>query len=730
MQRLSAMIAVVVVALSVMACGTDADPDAAATRGEGRGVEAADLSAVVRLRAADPLLQPLMPWPREADDAIATLRDDWAASAWRAPAGESWAELDLLPFTGDAVALESLALGFDGPPPDSLELLHAAACGDGAATRLSWADPATPLDLVGVRAGCLRLEASSEAPYVLTDLRLVARDAAIPLLEERPASTPRPVVRQVDSGVVEGFYGVPWSWRERRNMVRHLARLGLGVYLYGPKHDPLHRAEWRSPYPPGEMEEFRRLAELGASLGVRVFFGVSPFIDWETDDQDSYEHLLGKLRDFQAAGIGAFVVLADDIEFEVDAPVDGVMGATHVEVVNRLLADLRRDDADVEVWFVPTVYSDERVEQWEGGLDYLAALADLAPEVPVMWTGPGTSNETLRAGDLDRFVQVVGRKPVLWENHWANDGGDGFTGRLPLGPYSGRDAAVADALRGIVANPLIQGATSRLVVTTLAGYLDAPGGAPAGTRWEAAATAELPFTIGAAADPARDAAYLSRVQALFDQEEKGPPGWQEMEQAVAALEAAIPPSGPLPVDEVGALLPRFAALMTLPDDVARSGMDPDLDDELVYPLRKVRLVGEAGLFGLLALGDRFAGATSSPHEAAARAAYEAALFCRFVFSEGHVGGLLDAIAEIEPVDRGFVPPVAGEPFPACVVGQELRWTPFTDCLDPELFGLPGATQDEVDVRWVPAAPGRYSVVAVCHTAQGWGARVEELRCGP
>jgi hypothetical protein len=730
LQRLLAMIAGMVFVLSITACGTDAAPDAADARGEGRGVETSDLSAVVRLRAADPLLQPLMPWPREADDAIATVRDDWAASAWRAPAGESWVEFDLLPFAGGAVALEALALSFDGPTPDSLELLHAAACGDEAATRLPWADPTTPLDLNGVRAGCLRLEASSEAPYVLTDLRLVARDAAIPLLEGRPVSTPRAVIRHVDSGVVEGFYGVPWSWRERRNMVRHLARLGLGVYLYGPKHDPLHRAEWRSPYPPEEMEEFRRLAELGASLGVRIFFGVSPFIDWETDAQASYQHLLGKLRDFQAAGIGAFVVLADDIEFEVDAPVDGVMGATHVEVVNRLLADLRRDDADVEVWFVPTVYSDERVDQWEGGIDYLTALADLAPEVPVMWTGPGTSNETLRAADLDRFVQVVGRKPVLWENHWANDGGDGFTGRLPLGPYAGREAAVAGALRGIVANPLIQGATSRLVVTTLAGYLDAPAGAPTGARWEAAAAAELPFTIGAAANPARDAAYLSRIQALFDQEETGPPGWRAMEQDVAAMEAALLPSGPLPVDEVGALLPRFAALMTLPDDIARSGLDPDLDDELVYPLRKVRLVGEAGLFGLLALGDRLAGAPSSPHEAVARAAYEAAVFCRFVFSEGHVGGLLDAIAEIEPVDRGFVPPVAGEPFPACVVGQELRWTPFTDCLDPELFGLPGATLDEAGVRWTPAAPGRYSVVAVCHTEQGWGARVEELRCGP
>ncbi|MFH1529886.1 MAG: beta-N-acetylglucosaminidase domain-containing protein [Pseudomonadota bacterium] len=730
MRRLPAAITGAVFTLSIAACGVDANHDAADTKGEDRGVEVMDLSSLVRLRATDPLLQPLMPWPREAEDAVAAVRDDWEVSAWRAPGGESWAEIDLVPFAGGVVTLEELALSFDGPPPDSLVLYHAAACGDGAGTRLPWGDPTVPLDLSGLRAGCLRLAASSEAPFVLSDLRLVVRDVTITLPQPRPVPTPRGELRHVDSGVVEGFYGVPWSWRERRNMLRHLAHLGLGVYLYGPKHDPRHRAEWRAPYTPEEMEEFSRLAALGASLGVRVFFGISPFIDWDSDGQKSYECLLGKLLEFQAVGFQAFVLLADDIEFEVAAPVDGAMGATHVAVANQLLADLRGDDPDVELWFVPTVYSDERIDQWTGGINYLAALADLDPVIRVMWTGPGTSNDTLRADDFDRFVQVVGRKPVLWENHWANDGGDGFTGRLPLGPYSGRDASVPDALRGIVANPLIQGATSRLVMTTLARNLDAPDASPGEARREAAATAELPFTVGAAANSERDTALVGRIQALFDQDERGPPGWQEMEQAIEALEAALLPSGSLPADEAGALLSLFAGLMTLPAEVARSGLDPDLDDELVYPLRKARLVGEAGLLGLLALGDRLAGAAASPHWAGAQAAHEAALFCRFVFSEGHVSGLLDAIAGLEPIDLGFVAPAVGEPLPPCRAGQEFTWTPFVTCPHQELFGLPGATLDEAGVRWTPASPGRYTVVVVCRTGQGWGARTEDISCGP
>lgn len=689
-----------------------------------------DLTAVVRLRAAAPVLQPLMPWPREAEDAIAAVRDDWAPSAWRAPEGASWIEIDLIPFTGAPVSLDELALDMEDTTPESIHLLVAPSCGGDPVAQISWGDPALPLDLSGTRGGCLRLEAISEHPFTVTGLRVSAQDAD--LTDPAPPTPPDPlsISPHTDSGVVEGFYGVPWSWRERRNMLHHLSRLGLGVYIYAPKHDPLHRADWREPYPLEVMEAFGDLSELGASVGVRVFFGLSPFVDWEPAGQDDREVLLWKLRAFQDAGIRAFVLLADDIEFDVDALVDGAMGANHVETTNHVLADLRVRDPDAALWFVPTVYSDARADQWDGGLDYLAALADLSPEIQVMWTGPDTSNDTLSGGDFDRVAQLTGRKPVLWENHWANDGGDGFTGRLPLGPYSGRDPSTAGALRGIVANPLIQGATSRLVVTTMSRYLDEPEADVPDSRWAEVAEAELLFTLGAAAGSDRDATLLVAVQALFDQENRGAPGWREMEQRVDALVAALPPEGAVPFDEVSRLLPLFAALTTLPGEVARSGLDPDLDDELIYPLRKARLTGEAGLLGLLTLGDRLRGDASSVHRAPARAAHEAALFSRFLFSEGVVGGLLDAVEEIPAVDLGFVPPEGGEPPPPCRIGQAFSWKPFTACPGLEVFGLPGAEPIQGRLVWEPGLPGRYVVTAICMTSQGWGATTETVICTP
>ena len=44
-----------------------------------------------------------------------------------------------------------------------------------------------------------------------------------------------------ESGVVEGFYGRPWTEAERRMMLHFLGEHGMNLYVYAPKDDPYHR---------------------------------------------------------------------------------------------------------------------------------------------------------------------------------------------------------------------------------------------------------------------------------------------------------------------------------------------------------------------------------------------------------------------------------------------------------------------------------------------------------
>ena len=50
------------------------------------------------------------------------------------------------------------------------------------------------------------------------------------------------------AGVIEGFYGQPWSLAERIELFDWMAGWGLNTYLYAPKDDLKQRAIWRELY--------------------------------------------------------------------------------------------------------------------------------------------------------------------------------------------------------------------------------------------------------------------------------------------------------------------------------------------------------------------------------------------------------------------------------------------------------------------------------------------------
>jgi signal transduction histidine kinase len=56
-------------------------------------------------------------------------------------------------------------------------------------------------------------------------------------------------------GVIEGFYGPPWSHEERLDLIAFCGREGLTTWVHAPKDDPYHRASWREPYPDEELAQ-------------------------------------------------------------------------------------------------------------------------------------------------------------------------------------------------------------------------------------------------------------------------------------------------------------------------------------------------------------------------------------------------------------------------------------------------------------------------------------------
>lgn len=273
------------------------------------------------------------------------------------------------------------------------------------------------------------------------------------------------------AGVVEGFYGRPWTPAQRHALVRRLGQLGLNAYLYAPKDDLRHRARWRDPYPAEEADGLRELITACDRAGVAFIPALAPGLDPCFASPAGLAALEAKVD--QLAGLGArdFALLFDDI---LPAPASGNLGATEhdaapqVAFAHRLLERLRRREAEARLLFCPTPYCGRMA----GDVDtsrYLRHLgAHLDPAVDVLWTGPEIIAETITPADLSGLTAVLRRRPLIWDNLFANDYD---LRRLYLGPYAGRPAALRGAVTGVLLNPNCEFAANRLPLDTFAAWV-------------------------------------------------------------------------------------------------------------------------------------------------------------------------------------------------------------------------------------------------------------------
>lgn len=266
-------------------------------------------------------------------------------------------------------------------------------------------------------------------------------------------------------GIIEGFYGPPWTWKERHDVAETLAAEGMDVYVHAPKDDPYHRDRWREPYPTEELEEFARFADAGhLRLGVTV----APGLTMDTEDATERALLLAKVQQLTSTGARVVGLLLDDLE-----PSPG-SGRRHARLTTWLREAL---PADVELFMVPLHYTGC------GPAPYLEELsADLPDEVAVGWTGRHVVNPTITAADARaRREALAGRAPLLWDNTPVNDAV--MWRSLFTGPLRGREPALLDEVSGYLANPMPQARASLPALRSAAAWCR--GGDPR-AAWAAA----------------------------------------------------------------------------------------------------------------------------------------------------------------------------------------------------------------------------------------------------
>jgi len=278
-------------------------------------------------------------------------------------------------------------------------------------------------------------------------------------------------------GVVEGFYGKPWSAGQRRTLFGWLQEGGLNAYLYAPKDDARHRAVWREPYKAAEAAELAALIRDCRQHGLQFVYALSPGLDIVFTRASDLEALRAKLQQVHDLGARDFAILFDDINpnlAEADRQRFGTPAAAQAFVGNEVLRWARDGDAGARVLFCPTEYCGRFAEPSVAASPYLRTLGEqLAPEVHVLWTGPEIISETIPVASIRELQGVLRRKPMLWDNLHANDYD---LRRLYLGPYAGRTGALMDEISGILQNPNCQFEANVVAARTLGAYVRDPAG--------------------------------------------------------------------------------------------------------------------------------------------------------------------------------------------------------------------------------------------------------------
>ena len=281
-------------------------------------------------------------------------------------------------------------------------------------------------------------------------------------------------------GVIEGFYGHPWTHQQRLEMIDFIGARGMNSFMYSPKDDRLLRERWRDPY---DAEALARLSELVERCGRHdIEFGwcISPGLSICYSDPGDLAALRAKIDRGLELGAGRVGLFLDDIptelQYQADVQAFSSLLQAQVALVNAVRAAL---PADVPLLVCPTEY-------WGRGTE--SSLAELAaaldPAVDLFWTGRAICSATLDLDDARAFERTAGRPPMYWDNYPVNDVAMGY--ELHIGPYRGRDPELWRASRGVVANAMELFEASKIPLATIADYLADPTGYDPETSWQRA----------------------------------------------------------------------------------------------------------------------------------------------------------------------------------------------------------------------------------------------------
>ncbi len=430
------------------------------------------------------------------------------------------------------------------------------------------------------------------AAQTLRQLVQPGRPATIPAVESR--DWPGTALR----GVIEGFYGAPWSDADRESQFDFYGRTKQNIYVYSPKDDPYLREQWRDPYPADKLAALRQLVARATANHVAFTYALSPGLSICYSSATDLQLLVAKFQSLYDAGVRSFAVPLDDISYTSwNCAADetkfgtggGAAGAAQAYLLNQVQSTFIAGHPDLEpLQMVPTEYYNVTESPYKK-----AIREQLDPAVVVEWTGTAVVPATITTAQTVAAKAVFGHPILIWDNYPVNDY---TTARLLLGPYVGREPGVATTAYGITANPMVQAEASKIAEFTSGDYLWNPTGYDPDASWLAALD-EVGGPVAPALKVLAENSYSSIIQPVES---------PVLAPLISAFQAAITGNGD-PV-ATGHALSAYLDQMAAAPGTLRAGLgNPALLDEVGPWLDELGDYGVAGRHAVAMLLAQHAG---------------------------------------------------------------------------------------------------------------------------
>ncbi len=295
---------------------------------------------------------------------------------------------------------------------------------------------------------------------------------------------------QQSRGLVEGYYGYPYSLEVKKDLMKFMARYKLNTYLYGAKSDPYHSGYWEDPYPTTitETQEkngwltqdmFKELTDQAHASKVNFIWAIHPGLNTKTDENVS--QVFGKFQKMYDLGVRQFAVFTDDV---------GVESSSEFPKYTYFFTKLQNKidetynvnytspaDTVKPLHFVPHIYA-VNFANAATRKTYFNELSKLPEKIVVYTTGGGVWSVP-NSSDLLTIKNDLGRDLAWWWNYPCNDNADSqifpsdmYTNFYDM-PSVSSSATLPTKLnngKGILSNPMQQGEISKIALFSVADY--------------------------------------------------------------------------------------------------------------------------------------------------------------------------------------------------------------------------------------------------------------------